>query len=708
MNKILLEIGTEEIPSVYVDNALKELKNNATKELQQLYIEHGNIYTYGTPRRLVVYIENVQGQQKDVFQKTKGPSKVFAFDGDGNLQKSAIKFAQSNHVKPEDLVTEKTSKGEYLFAKKTIKGEKTESLMPEVCLKLIKIFSFPKSMRWGETSLRFIRPIRWILALYNECVIPFSLESLKSDCISYGHRLLSPEAVKIDNVDHYFRVMEGCFVAIDPEKRKKMISEQIIKIIQEHHWKESVDKTLLDEVKNLVEYPRVLLGQFDKNYLELPAEVLKAVMIKHQKYFPVYDGNGLLSPFFFVVINGNDDKYKNIIVRGNERVLKARLEDARFFYQEDQKVAEKKLKPLDMNIEKLKAIVYQENSGSMYDKVERLVALTEKIGNELQLDSHIAWIIKRSAQLCKSDLVSEMAKEFPELQGTIGKEYALLQGEDKQVATTIFEHYLPRFSGDDLPETISGSVLSVADKLDNIVSCFVNGIIPDGSQDPYALRRQSLGILHIILNNNMNFSMDSTINFNAKLLLKDRNFQEEKEIDKEKVYHAIIDFILQRFRYLLLEKGYKYDVIDAVLAKQPKSIIDALLRIKAIQEIYHLPKFNKIITAATRTLNLSKNSHIDQVNCTIFQEKEEHILYKHYLEAKQNIVKACMEQRYKEVFEYLEEMTEPVDSFFDHVLVMAKDDKIRNNRLSLLNTLTKIYHIVADLSKIALAKGNFK
>ncbi len=709
MNKVILEIGTEEVPSVYIDRALVDLKNSTINQLQQLNIEYGNIQTFGTPRRLIVYIKDIKSQQKDVFKNIKGPSKTIAFDRDGNLQKPAIKFAQSNDVKPEELITEKTNKGNYLFAIKLIKGGKTESLLPEICLKLITGLNFPKSMRWGETSLRFIRPIRWLLALYNEGIIPFNFETVSSDRYTYGHRLLSPKPVAINSVDDYFDMMKECFVIIDPEKRKQIIYNQIIEIIERDYGKEFIDEMLLDEVKNLVEYPRVLLGRFDKNYLELPSEVLKAVMIKHQKYFPVYSGEGVLSPFFFVVINGNDDRYKKTIIQGNERVLKARLEDAKFFYQEDQKVTENNIKPLDRNIEKLKDVVYQENLGSMYDKVGRLIALTEKLGEKLQVSSHLSKTIRRSAQLCKSDLVSEMVKEFPELQGTMGKEYAFLQGEDQQVATSIFEHYLPRFSDDALPNTISGSVLSVADKMDNITSCFINGIIPDGSQDPYALRRQALGILHILFNNNMDFSLEDTIDFNIKLLLRNRNVvQEKKEIHTTELNHVIIDFIFQRFRYLMLEKGYRYDVIDAVLVKRPKSIIDALLRIKVIQKIYHLPKFNKIITAATRTSNLSKNANIIEINGSLFREKEECILYEHYLAAKEKIEKAISQKHYEEVFEHLEVMTEPVDKFFDNVLVMEKDEKIRNNRLSLLIELTEIYHVVADLSKIALAKGNFK
>ncbi len=709
MNRFILEIGTEEIPSIYIDKTLNDLKDNMMKELQQLRIEYHLVQAYGTPRRLIVYIDDISVEQKDTLQKIKGPSKAIAFDKDGNPSISAIKFAQANQLTLKDLVTEYTDKGEYLFVQKRIKGKKTESLLPEICLKIISNITFPKSMRWGKTSFRFIRPIRWLLALYNDNMIPFTLATIHSGCTTFGHRLLSPNSATVISVGDYFKIIRNCFVIIDPVERKKMIFEQMIQLIRQYHGKELIDESLLEEVKNLVEYPKVLLGHFHKNYLKLPSEVLKAVMIRHQKYFPIYSEDGQLLPHFLVVINGNKERYKDTIIQGNERVLKARLEDARFFYQEDQKVSDKKVKPLDKNVEKLKQVTYQENLGSIYDKVERLVALTKKMGEMLQIDTHVSKILRRSAQLCKSDLVTEMVKEFPELQGIMGKEYALLQGEDHQVAETIYEQYLPRFSGDNLPKTLSGSILSIVDKLDHIISCFSNDIIPDGSQDPYALRRQSLGILNITVLNKMDFSLDQLIDFNIKLMSGNNHYQNQHKTGTEETINQKIKyFILQRFRYLLLEKNYEYDIVDAVLSKNPESMMDILSRIMVIQRIYHLPKFNKIITAATRTSNLSKNFRKMKINSSIFQEKEEHVLYDCYLAAKQKIEKAIIHKQYEEVFEQLALISAPIDQYFDHVLVMDKNEKIRNNRLALLQEITGLYYSAADLSKIALAKGNVK
>ncbi|MDX9799189.1 MAG: glycine--tRNA ligase subunit beta, partial [Bacteroidales bacterium] len=456
MNKFVLEIGTEEIPSIYIDSILKYLKNSASKYLEQSNIDYDSIDTWGTPRRLILYVEGIASQQKDIFQKIKGPSVAIAFNSKGNPENSTIKFAQANRVKLKDLIIEKTNKGEYVFAAKLIKGKKLELVLPEICSNLLNNINLPKSMKWGDTSIRFIRPIRWLLALYNNKVIPLKLNGLTSNRITFGHRLLTTGPIRIDSVDHYFDVLKKNYVTIDPIERKKIIESQILQIIKDNDGWDYIDKMLLEDVKNLVEYPKVLRGRFDKEYLDLPVEVLTAVMIKHQKYFPVFGDKDILLPFFLVVTNGNEDRYSESIVTGNERVLRARLEDAKFFYQEDQKTEEPALKPLDNNRNKLKNVVFLENIGTIYDKVERLASLSESIAQEIQLSPDSMQILKRSVQLSKSDLVTEMVKEFPELQGIMGREYALLQGENSQVATTIYEHYLPRYSGDTFPTTITG------------------------------------------------------------------------------------------------------------------------------------------------------------------------------------------------------------------------------------------------------------
>ncbi len=708
MNKFIFEIGTEEIPSVYIDNILKDLKNNTTNILGQLRIDYHNISTMGSPRRLIVIVDGIAPRQKDISHKIKGPSVTIAFDSQGKPQKPAIKFAQTNRIKLNELIIEKSSKGEYIFARKLIKGKKLGLLLPEICLSLINSINLPKSMRWGLSSMRFIRPIRWLLALYDNKIVHFKMDNLTSGRTTYGHRLLAPGPIKVNNVENYFDILKKRFVIIDPEIRKENIKNQIFQIIRGNNGKEHIEEELLDEVKNLVEFPKVLVGKFDKKYLDLPVEVLSSVMIKHQKYFPIFNKNGVLLPLFLVVINGNEDRFTKPITEGNERVLKARLEDAKFFYQEDQKITERGVKPLDSKRLKLKNVIFQENLGTVYDKVERISILSKRIAQELKISSNFIQILERSAQLCKSDLVTEMVKEFPELQGIMGREYALLQGEDSQVATTIYEHYLPRFSGDNYPKTITGSILSIADKLDNIVSCFINNIIPDGSQDPYALRRQALGIINIIMQHKIHFSIDQIIDLNINLFLTDKCETKPLNIKNRIGIQIVKDFILQRLRYLLLEKQYRYDIIDAVLAKNLNSIFDILNRITSIQRIYHTSNFLRTITAATRAYNLSKNISNLKIDANLLQEREEHILYNQYIKTKESVEKLMAKQYYDEIYACLETLNEVIDVFFDEVLVMVDDENLRNNRLALLKNIADLYFTVADLSKIALAKGTIR
>jgi glycyl-tRNA synthetase beta chain len=706
MNKFIFEIGTEEIPSQYIDNMLKSLKSNAKNILNQLRIDYSNISTFGTPRRLILYVEGIASWQKDTFHKTKGPSIGIAFDSVGNPLNSAIKFAQANNLEVKDLIIEQTDKGKYVFAKNTIKGEKSEALLPEICENLITNIDLPKSMKWGVEPTKFIRPIRWLLSLYNDKCIRVKFNSLISDRITYGNRLLAPEAIKIKCVEDYFEALKERFVIIDPEIRKEIIQKQIISFLKKTNAEDCIDYSLLDEVKNLVEYPKVLIGHFDSTYLTLPADVLKAVMVKHQKYFPVYQDRNNLLPLFLVVINGNEDQYSKSILWGNERVLKARLEDANFFFQEDQKIVKQDIKPLDYNIEKLKNVVFQEGLGSVYDKTMRLVTLSTKIADELKIDKNSRKILERSANLSKTDLVSEMVKEFPELQGIMGKEYALLQGEDPEVAKTIFEHYLPRHSGDDLPTSITGSILSMADKIDNITSCFINDLAPDGSQDPYALRRQSLGIINIVLHHKLDLSLDKIIGFNVNILLTNKNEQELDIVRDNFFVHTVKNFIFQRLRYLLLEKEFKYDIIDAVLAKNPESIIDILSRVETIQKIYFTEDFMKSITAANRAFNLSKNIHKFEIKPILFLESEETVLYNNFIETKKNIDELILRHDYLGIYSLLNNLNKPIDIFFDKILVMVDDEGVRNNRLALLKNIANLYSTVADLNKIAFTKVN--
>ena len=696
MNNVVLEIGTEEIPAQYMENALKDLNRLAKKYLEESSINHKEIKVYGTPRRLILFIFHIKDKQEDIFQKIKGPAYSIAYNKDSQPQKPALKFAQSQGVNVVDLIVEDTKKGKYIFASKSIIGQPTIELLSQIFPKIIKGMQFPKSMSWGEKSLRFIRPIRWILALYGKKIIKFNLNGLDSENITYGHRLLAPQKIKISSTQEYFKKLEKSYVIIDPQIRENIVKTDLKQIIKEINGKKIINEKQLKEIVYLVEYPNAILGKYDKKYLELPKDVLTVVMEKHQKYFPVFKNKDELLPLFIVIIN-NSKKYASKIREGNENVLRARLEDAKFFYHEDQKI------PLEKRVNKLKNVIFQENLGSLFDKTKRLELLCDYISDSLQVEQKVKKDLLRSAHLCKADLVTEMVKEFPELQGIMGKEYAILSGERKEVAEAIFEHYLPRFSGGRLPLTKSGMILGIADKVDSIIGCFVMGLTPTGSQDPYGLRRQSRGKIAIILKNNLQISLKDIIC--KSLSLYKENASLELKIDENEIVSQILYFLKQRVKNIFLEDGIRYDVIDAVLAVDSDGdVVDIKHRIKAIEELYNQPIFGKILNSSSRVLNLSKNSEETEIDRSLLKEKAELRLYHNYENNYPRIKEFISNKEYKKVFNLLGDLCEPVGEFFDQVLVMDKDEEIRKNRISLIKKIGILFNQVADLSKIVSVK----
>ena len=700
MNSVILEIGTEEIPAQYMENTLKDLNRLVQKHLEDARINYKEIKVYGTPRRLILFIFHINEKQEDIFQKIKGPAHSIAYNKDSLPQKPALMFAQSQEVNVEDLIVEDTEKGQYVFALKSKIGQPTIDILSQIFPKIIMSMQFPKSMRWEEKSLRFIRPIRWILALYGKEIIRFNLDGLKSENITYGHRLLAPKKIKISSTQEYFKKIEKNYVIIDPQIRENIIRTDIKRIIKEIHGEEIINEKLLKELVYLVEYPNAILGEYDKKYLKLPKDVLTVVMEKHQKYFPVFKNKNELLPLFIVIIN-NSKEYASKIKEGNENVLRARLEDAKFFYQEDQKT------PLEKKIDKLKNVIFQENLGSLFDKTKRLESLCEYIADVLQIEQKEKQDLLRSANLCKADLVTEMVKEFPELQGIMGKEYAVLSNERKEVAEAIFGHYLPRFSGDILPRTKNGMTLAISDKVDNIVGCFLSGLTPTGSQDPYGLRRQTRGKIAIILKHNLKISLKDIIQ--KSLSLYTVNAPSELKIDENEIVSQILNFIKQRVKNIFLEDGISYDVIDAVLAADNNGdIVDIKHRIEAIEEFYHQPIFGKIITSSSRVLNLSKNSEKTEINKLLLREKAELNLYHNYEDIYPRIKKFICNKEYKKTLKLLGDLCEPVDEFFDQVLVMDKDKDIRKNRVALIKKIGILFNQVADLSKIVSVKEGRK
>jgi len=696
MENVILEIGTEEIPAQYMENALKDLNQLAKKYLEEARINYKEIKVYGTPRRLILFIFHIKEKQENVFQKIKGPAYSIAYNKDSQPQKPALKFAQSQRVNIEDLIVEDTEKGKYIFASKSIIGQPTIDILSQIFPKIIKGMQFPKSMRWGERSLRFIRPIRWILALYGKEIIKFNLNGLDSGNITYGHRLLAPQKIKITSTQEYFKKIEKSYVIVDPQIRENIVKTDIKQIIKEINGKKIINEKQLKEIVYLVEYPNAILGKYDKKYLELPKDVLTVVMEKHQKYFPIFKNKDELLPLFIVIIN-NSKKYASKIREGNENVLRARLEDAKFFYQEDQKI------PLEKRVDKLKNVIFQENLGSLFDKTERLELLCDYIADSLQVEQNVKKDLLRSAHLCKADLVTEIVKEFPELQGIMGKEYAVLSGERKDVAEAIFEHYLPRFSGDRLPLTKGGMILGIADKVDSIIGCFVMGLTPTGSQDPYGLRRQSRGKIAIILKNNLQISLKDIIR--KSLSLYKESVSVELKIDENEIVSQILNFLKQRVKNIFLEEGIHYDVIDAVLAVDSDGdVVDIKNRIKVIEELYNQPIFGKILNSSSRVLNLSKNSEENEIVRSLLKEKAELSLYHNYESIYPRTKEFIYNKEYKKVFKLLGDLCEPVDEFFDQVLVMDQDKEIRKNRIALIKKIGILFNQVADLSKIVSIK----
>lgn len=700
MNNVVLEIGAEEIPAQYMENALKDLNRLAKKYLEESRINYEEIKVYGTPRRLILFIFHIEEKQEDIFQKIKGPAYSIAYNKDSQPQKPALKFAQSQGINVDDLIVEDTKKGKYIFAPKSIIGQPTIDLLSQIFPKLIIGMQFPKSMRWGKKSLRFIRPIRWILALYGKEIIKFNIDGLDSENITYGHRLLAPQIIKISSTQEYFKKLEKSHVIIDPKIRENIIKTDIKQIIKEIGGKKIINEKLLKEIIYLVEYPNAILGKYDKKYLELPKDVLTVVMEKHQKYFPVFKNKDELLPLFIVIIN-NSKKHASKIKEGNENVLTARLEDAKFFYQEDQKI------PLEENVNKLKSVIFQEKLGSLFDKIKRLELLCNYIADGLRVEQKVKKDLLRSAHLCKADLVTEMVKEFPELQGIMGKEYAILSGERKEVAEAIFEHYLPRFSGDNLPLTKCGMILGIADKVDTIIGCFVMGLTPTGSQDPYGLRRQSRGKIAIILKNNLEISLKDIIQ--KSLSLYKESISVELKIDENKIVSQILSFLKQRVKNIFLEDGIRYDIIDAVLAvDRDGDAVDIKNRINAIEELYNQPIFRKILSSSNRVLNLSKNNEENEIDQSLLKEKAELNLYHKYEIVYPQIKEFIFRKEYKKVFRLLGDLCEPVDEFFDQVLVMDKDNNIRKNRIALIKKMGILFNQVADLSKIVSTKERRK
>ena len=684
MKKLLFEIGTEELPANYMPNILKDLKTLSLKKLQDARVPFADVTVLGTPRRLAVLVSGVEETQADSTEEFKGPAVNIAFK-DGEPTKAAQGFARGKGVDVKDLVV----KDNYIYAVKHIQGRATAELLPHVLQEILTNIPFPNHMRWADFDFRFLRPIRWLVALFGTEVVPVSITDIRSDRYTMGHRFLSNKQIEIPVADDYVKILEENFVIADQDKRREMIRQQITELAREEGGEIEIAADLLEEVNYLVEYPTPLCGKFEDKYLALPEAAIITPMRDHQRYFPVRGKDGKLLNKFIAVRNGGKAFLENV-THGNERVLRARLSDAEFFFNEDRK------QKLEAYEEKIKTVVFQEGLGNMYDKSQRLEKLVEMIHFGQQSRVPLA-DLKRAAKLSKCDLVTGMVTEFTELQGVMGREYARLDGEKADVCEGIFEQYLPRFAGDILPKTEIGRILSIADKVDNIVATFSRGKAPTGSQDPFALRRQALGIINILLDSQKHMDMAKVVG--ASILLLKVPMEEVKELATQ-----IIEFIRLRFRNLLLDQKIRYDVIDAVLAEERNNdLYDLYLRAQALNEYVAGDKAADMIQAATRVNNLSSKAEVEvPINDGLFTEQAEKDLYAVVKKLDTEMIPLTVRCDYKGALNILSELNAPVNKFFDDVMVMDKDEAIKNNRLSLLCLVKDLVNCVGDLSKLVM------
>ncbi|WP_027365429.1 glycine--tRNA ligase subunit beta [Desulfotruncus alcoholivorax] len=687
----LLEIGVEELPARFIAPSLEQMRELAGKALRDSRIAYKEIKTYGTPRRIAILITGVAESQEPLIQEVKGPAVKVAFNAAGEPTRAARGFAKSQGVQVEDLVRKSVGPVEYVFAIKKEEGGETYAVLTAIALNLIEGLHFPKPMRWGDLEIRFARPIRWLLCLYGKDVVKFEFAGLQSDRYTMGHRFLSHGKVALADAGSYSRVLEEVFVIAGINERKEKIRSQIEQVATEKGGRPETNEDLLDEVTNLVEYPTALCGSFDERYLEMPEEVLVTPMREHQRYFPVRGSDNRLLPLFVAVSNGGTSNV-DIVRAGNEKVLRARLSDAAFFWQEDLKA------PLEDKVDGLKKVIFQESLGTIYEKVQRITSLADYICGRLGATPQERSDLIRAARLAKADLLTNMVYEFPELQGIMGREYARRFNEPEGVALAIYEHYLPRFAGDDLPETLPGKVLSIADKMDTLAGCFGIGIQPTGSQDPYALRRQALGVCNIILDAGLTLSLTEMIEHAYKSYLD----RVKMKLGVDRVTTELGEFFRQRLRVLFIERGLPYDTVDAVLAPGYDDFYDTWLRGRALHQFRSEPAFDALLTAFTRAFNLSKNTESDRVDPVLFETEVEKDLYAAFNKVSKAAGDSLKARDYSMAFSLIAGLQKPVDRFFEDVMVMVEDRRVRDNRLALLKNIADFIGKVADLSKLVV------
>ncbi len=684
--ELFLEIGTEEIPAGFLPKAMADMEALLRKEFTAARIECGAITTLATPRRLVLAVRDVATEQPNLFSRAMGPAKQVAFDAAGQPTKAAEGFARGQGVTVDRIKLVETDKGPYICVEKEEHGRPTAELLTTILPRLIGAIPFKKSMRWGSLEVRFARPVHWIVALFDGSVVPFGFGNITSGSQSRGHRFMAPDAFPVRDFAHYLQECERHFVIPDPEARKAIIRSEVERLARAAGGKVLVDEELLEQVAYLIEYPSAVLGTFNPDFLQVPKEVLITSMRSHQRYFSLVDGQGKLLPAF-ITINNTLTEDPQVVVKGNERVLRARLSDARFFFEEDKKV------PLSSRVEALKSVVYQQKLGTSFEKMERFRALA--VGLAEALAPALKEQTFRAATLCKADLVSAMVGEFPEVQGVMGREYALLEGEDAAVATAIHEHYLPIQAGGVLPSGDIGALVSIADKLDTICGCFGVGLIPSGTADPYALRRSAIGIVNIILDRGYRLDLPRLV-ATAVGLLQTKLTRPAAAVEAD-----VVEFIRLRLVNLLTAQGVPADVVEAVLAAAFSDVVDAAARVRALAELKGRDDFEPLAVAFKRVVNIIKGGIETPVDPALFEADCEAALHQALQQARGQVARQVAEGDYPAALRTVATLRGPVDAFFDGVMVMAKDDRVRENRLALLTIVARLFEGIADFSRIA-------
>lgn len=708
MTDLLFEIGTEEIPASYITPALNQIKVLFAERAEKHRLETHALCVTGTPRRLALFVKGLPQRQESITEEIQGPAASIAFDKTGNPTRAGLGFARSQGIDINNLLIKKTPKGDYCFAVKRLEGQETLHILPEILPEIIRNISFPKSMKWKGNTLFFARPIRSLLALFGDKVVPMEINGIKADKFIFGHPFLSGKRIEISTADWdiYKQLLKQEHVVADMAERRETLRTKITQLMSPYGTTID-DEALLDEVTNLVEYPNAIECGFDEEFLDIPAHVIETAMKEHQRYFPIKKRNGKLLNKFIAVLNRNESN-ADTAVRGNERVLKARLSDARFFWKEDRKV------PLEKRVEGLKNLAFLEKLGNYRDRTDRIAKLSSFLSHRLinlnMLSPEDVTLVERAAFLCKADLLTQMVGEFPSLQGIMGREYAEWDGEEPSVALAIAEHYMPRFSADAIPASKIGAVVGLADKLDTICSCFALNLIPTGSQDPYSLRRHAYGIIRIIGEHGFTVELEELLCKSLSLLplFSEKEISGEHTIMREKSVSAIKEFFRDRLYQINIERGHRYDLVNAVLNADAgfDDIGDYFQRLKAISRVSKEDWWPDLITVVERTFNIGKKANSrGSVDERLFTEAEERTLWDIYKGNEAAIRKQVDEKRYEEASRaYYAAFAKPVHTFFDKVFVNVEEENVRNNRLSLIKKINELYsEKIADLSQMNMS-----